>query len=392
MKNILKYIRKVLRNPNHLVSTYQFYFSPSTLISKRLETPLKKLHHIAAFTPHNSGDALQTILVRDILKHHDLNADWNLKHVHMEVDDADVQNFNSKDAMIIGSGGLILPAFEKVSGWQWNCKIADLHKINTPLIGFALGYNLFRGHKIANKLFLNHINTTLSKSIFWGMRNRGSVNSLKEIVNDSNKEKIVFQPCITTIISDIYPHLVKKVQKKNVIALNCAFDREEMRFGDRKDEILNNIALAMKELSKDYEIHYFANAKSDEIMLTYLEANHVNYKPIKLYDVSAKKIITHYSYPKLVLGMRGHAQLIPFGCNTPILSLISHNKLRWFLDDIDAVEWGVEVKGDKLKETIVKKSKTIIESKATVKKITEEKEKLYALTKTNVEFIIEQLS
>ena len=34
------------------------------------------MQHIAAFTPHNSGDALQTILVRDILKHHKLNIDW----------------------------------------------------------------------------------------------------------------------------------------------------------------------------------------------------------------------------------------------------------------------------------------------------------------------------
>ena len=37
----------------------------------------------------------------------------------MEVNDADVQKFNNKDAIVIGSGGLILPAFENVSGWQW---------------------------------------------------------------------------------------------------------------------------------------------------------------------------------------------------------------------------------------------------------------------------------
>lgn len=392
MKKILKYIKKVLKNPYHLISTYQFYFSPPTLIRKRSETPLKKMQHIAAFTPHNSGDALQTILVRDILKHHKLNIDWNLKHVHMEVNDVDVQKFNNKDAIVIGSGGLILPAFENVSGWQWNCNISQIQKINTPLIGFALGYNLFRGHNITTELFLNNINTTISKSIFWGMRNRGSVNSMKEIVNDTNKEKIVFQPCITTIISKIYPQLVEQVQKKNVIALNCAFDREEMRFGNRKDEILNNIAFAMKELSEDYEIHYFANSKSDEIMIPYLKANNVNFKAIKLYDVSAEKIITYYSYPKLVLGMRGHAQLIPFGCNTPILSLISHDKLRWFLNDIDAVEWGVEVKEDNLKDTIVEKSKTIIESEATAKKILAEKEKLYIITKANITSILKHLS
>ena len=90
--------------------------------------------------------------------------------------------------------------------------------------------------------------------------------------------------------------------------------------------------------------------------------------------------------------MRGHAQLIPFGCNTPILSLISHDKLRWFLNDIDAVEWGVEVKEDNLKDTIVEKSKTIIESEATAKKILAEKEKLYIITKANITSILKHLS
>ena len=41
------------------------------------------------------------------------------------------------------------------------------------------------------------------------------------------------------------------------------------------------------------------------------------------------------------------AQLIPFGCNTPILSIISHDKMQYFLDDIHHPEWGVDVKDEK---------------------------------------------
>ena len=72
--------------------------------------------------------------------------------------------------------------------------------------------------------------------------------------------------------------------------------------------------------------------------------------------------------------------------------MISHDKLRWFLNDIDAVEWGVEVKEDNLKDTIVEKSKTIIESEATAKKILAEKEKLYIITKANITSILKHLS
>jgi hypothetical protein len=39
--------------------------------------------------------------------------------------------------------------------------------------------------------------------------------------------------------------------------------------------------------------------------------------------------------------MRGHAGMIPFGCGTPIISLVSHPKMAYFLADIERPEWGV---------------------------------------------------
>jgi len=45
----------------------------------------------------------------------------------------------------------------------------------------------------------------------------------------------------------------------------------------------------------------------------------------------------------VVLAMRGHAQLISFGQSIPIVSLIYHNKLRWFLEDVNMPDTGVEV-------------------------------------------------
>ena len=41
--------------------------------------------------------------------------------------------------------------------------------------------------------------------------------------------------------------------------------------------------------------------------------------------------------------MRGHAQMIPFGLRRPILSIISHDKMKYFLEDIKQLDWGVEI-------------------------------------------------
>ena len=35
--------------------------------------------------------------------------------------------------------------------------------------------------------------------------------------------------------------------------------------------------------------------------------------------------------------------MIPFGCGNAIVSLVSHDKLRYFLESIGHPEWGVEV-------------------------------------------------
>ena len=51
--------------------------------------------------------------------------------------------------------------------------------------------------------------------------------------------------------------------------------------------------------------------------------------------------------------MRGHAQLIPFGLRRSIISLVSHPKLYWFLQDIDAVDWAVDVNQENVEDALV---------------------------------------
>ena len=45
----------------------------------------------------------------------------------------------------------------------------------------------------------------------------------------------------------------------------------------------------------------------------------------------------------VVIGMRGHGIWIPFGVNCQIISLGNQNKTKWFLEDIDAMDWYIDI-------------------------------------------------
>ena len=45
-----------------------------------------------------------------------------------------------------------------------------------------------------------------------------------------------------------------------------------------------------------------------------------------------------YRQMDLVIGMRGHANIIPFGQNTPCIGIGEHNKVLWFLEEVDLMD------------------------------------------------------
>jgi hypothetical protein len=94
---------------------------------------------------------------------------------------------------------------------------------------------------------------------------------------------------------------------------------------------------------------------------------------------------------ELTMGTRGHAQMIPFGLNTKIISLGSHNKLKWFLEDIDSLDWFVNLREDvsTLSERITALFFEIIDSDEAQNRIDTEQGKLYEVTKANYKVIKE---
>lgn len=343
--------------------------------------------HISAFSYGNAGDTLLPVVLRDLFSNTVGVKKWKNCNVHTFVDEKLVKSYNQSDLIVIGGGGLFLSDTmpNDVSGWQWNCSIDALTKINKPLVAFAIGYNRFRGQDDFKPIFTDHLNAFVDKAVFVGIRNHGSIEKLKPYLKtDELRNKLVYQPCMTTLIAKIYADYLQFDKKEDFVAFNCAFDRQSLRSSD--DSYLKSIAKVALELSKLTSIKYYSHMPSDEKALPYFDELGIKYELVRLNNV--KQIVECYSKPRLVIGMRGHAQMIPFGCLTPIVSIISHDKMQWFLDDIGHPNWGADVLDPDFEEKLLDASiqaYNTYESRIQNLKIVQDK--LWKITLDNLDLI-----
>lgn len=358
------------------------------LLEKRPAGRGLSLTHIAYFGHFNAGDTLLPVMLRDLLDQQIGQNRWNKQPVHRLVTEKDVRGFNRQDGLVIGGGGLFLRDTNpnQLSGWQWSCSLENLAKIKVPITVFAVGYNRFRGQEDFEPVFREHISLLAEKSTFIGLRNNGSIEQMKAYLPATLHHKLRFQPCMTVLGSLLYGDKAERApDMPPFISLNCAFDRVHLRFGEKMGERMTALARAIRAVSRLIPIYYYAHHKTDEYFLPFLDALEVDYKLVKLYNQPPHIVLDAYRQPLIALGMRGHAQLIPFGCGRPILSIISHNKLQYFLDDINAPEWGVDIHQPNLEEallsTVSRMLNNITDYEAQVK---EKQAELWRITLDNI--------
>lgn len=350
------------------------------------------LSHVTCYAVPNSGDIVLSECVRRTFNREmGSKIRWTLTSVYEQVNEQLIRRINASRMLIIGGGGLFLPDTNAnlISGWQWACSREQLNEICVPIVLYSVGYNYFRGQE-PSALFIDNLNAIVEKSVFVGLRNHGSVEAVKALVHESLKDKIGYQPCTTTLIRRIMPELPAK-KESGKIAFNLAFDRADRRYGERKEDILREIVKSIYRLQdKGYEVYIIAHCLNDLSILSKLH----DWRKIHAIDASAwdmDRLARFYNDMDAVLGMRGHAQMIPFGVNCHIISLGSHEKMRWFLEDIDAPEWYVELTEDipTLSDRIVSKFEEIHERKGkeTTLRILQAQEMLFQITKDNMQSI-----
>ena len=344
--------------------------------------------HVTYYKIGNVGDTVLSQCVRRTIQTIDEKKGWKLISLKSPVTDRTIDQINKCDALIIGGGGLFIPDTNKnnISGWQWSVTTDQINRIEVPIIVYSVGYNYFRGQS-GNVIFEESIKNLVERSAFIGLRNHGSITKINEILGNKNKDKIVFQPCTTTLIRKIYSGIPQKYDTKRV-AINIAFDREDYRFGNNQEKILKGIAKAINEIGqKGYELVYVAHCKSDLRFLICLNEIGCRYEVKDLSYSYPHKVFEFYNSIDVAIGMRGHAQMIPFGLNCEIISLCSHDKMKWFLEDIDATDWGIELNEDidNLSERILNKFEVIHERnrKDTIERLNNAQQELMTITEAN---------
>jgi len=345
------------------------------------------------FGLHQATNAGDTMLFESVRRSFDILEgpfQYELRPLREQVSATEIdQAWERQQGLLIGGGGLIIPDSNpnKNSGWQLNCTRELINNVKCPLILFAIGYNTFRGQDMFPDSFEKHIRDTVRKSLFFGMRNSGSIQKLKKHLPEELWDQLTFQPCTTTVLQKLLKNTIKQRSFSGRVYINMAFDRESMRNNsDPHTPCIKIARFAKVAASKGWQIILVTHLPNDKLVIPYLHAQQIEFELIDLSHAKPLDVLQAYSAADLVIGMRGHAQMIPFGLGVPIFSIISHDKMQFFLDDIGKPDWGVEIDDQKLDDRLVELLEHVDEEELKMRRhyINQIQEKFFKITKDNI--------
>lgn len=330
------------------------------------DPPAGGVGHVAFYVDagENFGDISLPVAVRQSIEASAGPRTWLPFHAHQLFDAEFVRLANTQRALVVGGGGLFLPdtAPNGHSGWQWNVPSASLEAIEVPLYVYTVGYNLFPGQRFHGSLFGDSLVALARKAEFLGLRNTGSMDRVRELLPDELRERVRYAPCATTVIERLTDDLPPAEPGTGTVLVNAAFDRAERRFGDGYADVLAQINTFVETVEAGgAHVRFVAHARGDTRIATDLEETHGRTVPVdSLQDLDLTEAYGVYRRASVVIGMRGHATMIPFGLGTPVLSIVSHPKLRYFLEDIGRPEWAHDVGDDRLGDRLAEHTADIL--------------------------------
>lgn len=313
------------------------------------DAPAGGIGHVAfyAMKGGNFGDVALPHAVRQAVETSTGSTGWLPFHAHQVFDERRTEQANAQRALVVGGGGLFLPDTSPNgnSGWQWNVPASSLAKLQVPLHLFGVGYNLFEGQVYPGELFQRNLRVLAEHATSLGLRNHGSMSRVLDQLPDELHAKVRFVPCPTTVLEHIHPALAPAESGTGRVLLNGAFDRSTRRFADGYGPFLAQMAQWVRDVrASGATVEIAAHLPGDKRLGNDLADEHgVELETVPLYGMTPDEAYAAYRRASVVVGMRGHATMIPFGLGTPVLSLISHPKMRYFLEDIERPEWGFSV-------------------------------------------------
>ncbi|MEW1863607.1 polysaccharide pyruvyl transferase family protein [Streptomyces sp. NPDC088194] len=349
----------------------------------------EQLAHVAFYMPQqgNAGDKVLPEAVRLAFGPDAGPRRWHSVHAHRLFDEAALERVNSRRGLVIGGGGLFLPDTmpNGNSAWQWNVPDDLLERIEVPIAVYAVGFNVFDGQSYRHDRFRTALRRLAERAVFFGLRNHGSIAQVRRLLPPELHDKVRFQPCPTTVTRHLVPGWTDPERRDETILLNAAYDRAGLRFGHDYGHFLAELATSIRTLGAHAEVRCVAHTVEDERIAYDLRREHgVTMPVVPMYDFDNDQIRATYARTKLVIGMRGHAGMVPFGCGTPVISLISHPKMAYFLADIERPEWGVSVHDRDLSAHLTDRATALLlNHDAAVADVHERQRMLWGVTQSN---------
>ncbi len=361
----------------------------------------KTIWHVGGYN-RNYGDFVLLESIRENLERisdvplNFVNVDCQSTHFFNEL----IDELNEKaDMLLIGGGGFIMNRHEdnSLSGWQWSIKNEDIEKIKIPIIVYGIGYNKFC---FDPRKFKNNTNDSLllaeKKSSLFSVRNNGTKDEL--IKRGLDAEKIQVIPDSGMFITPLKKDANILNTNRMLVGINLVSDRPQYtypaEFEKNRKKFLNTLVDVCKYLITKYNaliinLDHIPELDKEVNKLFKQKLGSDNYKVLseevpEIYPPSL--INSHflaYFYQKmdLVLGMRGHSNIIAFGMKVPFISIGSHNKNRFFLHEINEEKYLVDLRDFKNIENcdiIIKKIETLLKDSDYKIRVSNKKEELFS--------------
>ena len=264
-----------------------------------------------------------------------------------------IDRLNAKaDLLLVGGGGMIFnrPEDDSRSGWQFNIDLQNLDRIRVPLVVHGVGFNRFHYDPSGFRPQMNdHLRATQEKAALFSTRNQGTREELIRRGLDGGEIQVLPDSGMFVAPSPIE---IPGLEAGGLtIGLNWAGDRVEQRWPEPPEEtardVARSLATALREvlaargggrvlwvphlMEIDRHMHDVVEEVLGEALID-LETAMARIYPPSLHQ--APFLAEIYRRCDLVVGMRGHANIVPFGVGSRVIGLGSHNKNRFFLDEI----------------------------------------------------------
>lgn len=253
--------------------------------------------------------------------------------------------------LIVGGGGLIFhrPQDHSRSGWQWNIEQDLIGEIKVPLVVYGVGYNQFEYDPSDFLPATNaHLQRTVAASALFSVRNTGTKRELIERGCDAAKIEVVPDSGMFLRAKRIRVPGFKSGRIK--VGFNWTTDREDQTFPPPHQEtreafLTKCIAVLNHAIEKHRaqivyigHMHKNFDAAVIQALKTRLAAPPIVIDEVfeRFYPASvlySQYLADIYRQLDVVMGMRGHANIVAFGQNTPHIGLGTHRKIRYFLED-----------------------------------------------------------